>query len=215
MRELHTCLVSTRVSGHFLVKNCPIGAEYSTHSAGIALAYILANFKQAQPEGSMCRWSNRVTMRKENRNPQRSGNRKRQSNHATRLSDWLVGVAILIVVVLGYLVMQTQKRLETVQSELHRVSGNAVQAGVMAQTLRSPETVPSFYLRFLGVLLIEPSLPAGPPFQEHRTRHRSFADSQPPDPAISPGWLGPVPVLYAESTVRWAASCCLRIDLGL
>lgn len=34
----------------------------------------------------------------------------------------------MIAVVLGYLVMQTQKRLETVQSELHRVSENAVQA---------------------------------------------------------------------------------------
>jgi spore germination cell wall hydrolase CwlJ-like protein len=67
-------------------------------------------------------------MRKENRKPQRSGNRKRQSNHATPQSDWLVGVAILIAVVLGYLVMQTQKRLETVQSELHRVSENAAQA---------------------------------------------------------------------------------------
>ena len=78
--------------------------------------------------GSMCRWSNRVTMRKENRKPQRSGNRKRQRNHAKRQSNWLSGVAILIAVVLGYLVMQTQKRLETVQSELHKVSENAVQA---------------------------------------------------------------------------------------
>ena len=67
-------------------------------------------------------------MRKENRKPQRSGNRKRQRNHAKRQSNWLSGVAILIAVVLGYLVMQTQKRLETVQSELHKVSENAVQA---------------------------------------------------------------------------------------
>ena len=34
----------------------------------------------------------------------------------------------MIAVVLGYLVMQTQKRLETVRSELHKVSENAVQA---------------------------------------------------------------------------------------
>jgi spore germination cell wall hydrolase CwlJ-like protein len=68
-----------------------------------------------------------VTRRKDNRKAQRSGNRKRQSQ-ATPQSDCLVGVAILIAVVLGYLVMQTQKRLETVQSELHRVSENAVQA---------------------------------------------------------------------------------------
>ena len=67
-------------------------------------------------------------MRKENRKPQRSGNRKRQSNHAKPQSNWLVGVAILIAVVLGYLVMQTQSRLETVQSELHKVSENAVYA---------------------------------------------------------------------------------------
>ena len=60
--------------------------------------------------------------------PQRSENRKRQRNHAKRQSNWLSGVAILIAVVLGYLVMQTQKRLETVQSELHKVSENAVQA---------------------------------------------------------------------------------------
>lgn len=45
-----------------------------------------------------------------------------------RQSNWLSGVAILIAVVFGYLVMQTQKRLETVQSELHKVSENAVQA---------------------------------------------------------------------------------------
>lgn len=67
-------------------------------------------------------------MRKENRKPQGSGNRKRQSNHAKPQSNWLVGVAILLAVVLTYLVMQTQKRLETVQSELHKVSENAVQA---------------------------------------------------------------------------------------
>lgn len=67
-------------------------------------------------------------MRKDNRKPQRSGNRKRQSNRATPKSDWLLAVAILIAGVLGYFVMQTQKRLETVQSELHRVSENAVQA---------------------------------------------------------------------------------------
>jgi N-acetylmuramoyl-L-alanine amidase len=34
----------------------------------------------------------------------------------------------MIAVVLGYLIMQTQKRLEAVQSELHKVSENAVQA---------------------------------------------------------------------------------------
>lgn len=67
-------------------------------------------------------------MRKENRKPQRSGNRKRQSNHAKPQSNWLAGVAILIAVVLGYLVMQTQSRLETVQSELHKVSENAAHA---------------------------------------------------------------------------------------
>ena len=69
-----------------------------------------------------------MTIRKENRKPQRSGTRKRQSNQTKPQSNWLVGVAILIAVGLGYLVMQTQKRLETVQSELLRVSENAVQA---------------------------------------------------------------------------------------
>ena len=59
---------------------------------------------------------------------QTSENRKRQRNHAKRQSNWLSGVAILIAVVLGYLVMQTQKRLETVQSVLHKVSENAIQA---------------------------------------------------------------------------------------
>jgi spore germination cell wall hydrolase CwlJ-like protein len=67
-------------------------------------------------------------MWKVNRTPRRSGNRKRQRNHAKRQSNWLSGVAILIAVVLGYLIMQTQKRLEAVQSELHKVSENAVQA---------------------------------------------------------------------------------------
>ena len=67
-------------------------------------------------------------MREDNRRPPRSENRKRQRNHAKRQSNWLSGVAILIAVVLGYLVMQTQKRLETVRSELHKVSENAVQA---------------------------------------------------------------------------------------
>src|SRR5262245_58526605 len=77
----------------------------------------------------MCAWSNRATMWEENRKPpQRSGNRKRQRNHAKRQPNWLSGVAILIAVVLGYLVMQTHKRLETVRSELHKVSETAVQA---------------------------------------------------------------------------------------
>src|SRR5262245_34661201 len=61
----------------------------------------------------MCLWSNRVW--KENRKPKRSGNRKRQRNHAKRQSNWLSGVAILIAAVLGYFVMQTQKRLEMAQ----------------------------------------------------------------------------------------------------
>jgi uncharacterized protein HemX len=68
-------------------------------------------------------------MREENRKPpQRSENRTRQRTHAKRQFNSLSGVAILIAVVLGYLVMQTQKRLETVRSELHKVSENAVQA---------------------------------------------------------------------------------------
>src|SRR5262245_18577552 len=74
----------------------------------------------------MCLWSNRVW--KENRKPKGSGNRKRQRNHAKRQSNWLSGVAILIAAVLGYFVMQTQKRLEMAQSELRKVSENAVQA---------------------------------------------------------------------------------------
>jgi spore germination cell wall hydrolase CwlJ-like protein/peptidoglycan hydrolase CwlO-like protein len=71
---------------------------------------------------------NRVTMRKDNRKLQRSGDRKRQFKQARPQSDWFVGAAILLALVLGYLVMQTQTRLKTVQSELHRVSDNAVQA---------------------------------------------------------------------------------------
>src|SRR5262245_51699513 len=76
----------------------------------------------------MCAWSNRVTMRERRQPPQRRGNRKRQRNHAKRQSNWLSGVAILIAVALGYLVMQTHKRLETARSELHEVSENAVEA---------------------------------------------------------------------------------------
>src|SRR5262245_219283 len=76
----------------------------------------------------MCRWSSRVRIRKENRKPQRSGNRKRQGNPARRQSNWLSGVAILIAVVLAYFIIQTQKRLETVQSELHKVSENTALA---------------------------------------------------------------------------------------
>ena len=66
-------------------------------------------------------------MRNKNINPQRTGNRKRRRKYAKRQSNWLSGVAILIAVVLAYLIMQTQKRLETVQSELHKASENAVQ----------------------------------------------------------------------------------------
>ena len=58
----------------------------------------------------------------------RRGRYREARPHAKRQSNWLSGVAILIAVVLAYLVMQTQKRLETVQSELHKVSQNAVRA---------------------------------------------------------------------------------------
>src|SRR5262245_8467478 len=93
----------------------------------IGPVFAFSDARSAGPlNSSMCLWCNRVW--KENRKAQRSGNRKRQRSHAKRQSNWLSGAAILIAVVLGYLVMQTQKRLEMAQSELHKVSENAVQA---------------------------------------------------------------------------------------
>jgi spore germination cell wall hydrolase CwlJ-like protein len=75
-------------------------------------------------------------MRTENRKSPSGGNRKRENNHATPQADWRVGVAILsISVVLGFLLMQTQKRFEMLQSELHRVREDAVQAKAKAVDL--------------------------------------------------------------------------------
>ena len=58
-----------------------------------------------------------MTAPEENRNPDRCA-----------LIELAFGSCRFIAVVFGYLVMQTQKRLETVQSELHEVSENAVRA---------------------------------------------------------------------------------------
>ena len=68
-------------------------------------------------------------MREDNEDPHKEA--KIENDSATTRSANPIGsreFAILIAVVLGYLVMQTQKRLETVRSELHKVSENAVQA---------------------------------------------------------------------------------------
>ena len=65
-------------------------------------------------------------MRKKKVKPQTSGNGNRQRNPETPQSDWPVVIAILCVAaILCSLVMQAQKRLE---SELHRIAKDAVQA---------------------------------------------------------------------------------------
>ena len=61
----------------------------------------------------------------EARKPRRRKNRKQQNKTATA---WSAAVAIVIVAVLGYLVVQAQRHLATVQGELHKLREAALQS---------------------------------------------------------------------------------------
>jgi N-acetylmuramoyl-L-alanine amidase len=67
-------------------------------------------------------------MRVDKRKSRKNINQKRQSNEAAPFSFWLAGMALSIAAVLGYLVLDTQKRLVSVQDELKRVSERAGEA---------------------------------------------------------------------------------------
>lgn len=72
-----------------------------------------------------------MTTRKINKKRPTNSKRTPPPNHATLLFALLVGAALLSLGVgLDYRIVQTQKRLEAAQSELHKVSEEAIQANV-------------------------------------------------------------------------------------
>ena len=64
------------------------------------------------------------------RKSRRTRNKKRQNNLAARTAFLFVGMALSIAAILGYFVFETQKRLESVQDELKRVSEGAGEANL-------------------------------------------------------------------------------------
>jgi N-acetylmuramoyl-L-alanine amidase len=70
----------------------------------------------------------RVMMRVEKAKSQRTRNRQRRSKQAARPAFLLLGMAVSIAAVLGYLVFESQKHLASAQDELKRVSEGADEA---------------------------------------------------------------------------------------
>jgi N-acetylmuramoyl-L-alanine amidase len=90
-------------------------------------------------------------MRVDKRKSRKNINQKRQRNEGAPFSFWLAGMALSIAVVLGYLVLDTQKRLMSVQDELKRVSERAGQANTRIVDLERTATGLTLALKQTGL----------------------------------------------------------------